>query len=370
MNRIRVLEISKYYHPYNGGTESHLFTLVQELKKRVNIRVLASNTRFKTSVEKYDGVDIFRLASLGSFFSVPLALNMPFWLKKINAEILHFHLPNPLSVISYFLSRPKGKIVVSYHSDIVKQRFFTFWFNPFLIKFLKKAEAIIVTSDNLIKNSLILKRFRYKCQVIPHGIDIDRFRPDRDVLEEAEEIKKRYGSPLILFVGRLVYYKGVEYLLKAMSQIKARLLIVGDGPLKNRLKRLALRLGVSDKVIWIGQITDREIVAYYYACDVFVLPSSVRAESFGIVQLEAFACRKPVVSTDLPTGVPFVNQDGKTGLIVPPGDYLTLVVAINKLLASPQLCNIYGQNGKERVEKEFRKEQMADKVFKVYKEIV
>ena len=370
MKRIRILQIGKYYYPYNGGTESHLFTLTQELKKTFDIQILASNTKFRTSVEKHEGVGVFRIASLGSFFSVPLSWSMPFWLKKVNAEILHFHLPNPLSVISYFLSQPRGKIIVSYHSDIVKQRFLAFLFNPLLIKFLKKAEAIIVTSDNLIKNSLILKQFRDKCRIIPHGIDVDRFQSDKNVLDKAEEIRQKYGTPLILFVGRLVYYKGLEYLLKAMQDIEARLLVVGGGPLKNKLKRLAVRYGVSDKITWVGELRDEELVCYYYACDVFVLPSNIRSESFGIVQLEAFACGKPVVSTNLPTGVPFVNLHHQTGLIVPPSSSQALAYAINKLLVSPELRKIYGENGKERVRKEFNKEKMAEEVLRVYKEII
>lgn len=370
MNRIKVLQIGKYYRPYIGGTENHLFTLVKELEKEVKVEILVANTRFKTSIEKDNGADIYRLASLGHLFSLPLTFSMPLWLKRQKADILHFHLPNPLAVFSYFISRPKGKIVVSYHSDIVRQRFFTFLFNPFLIRFLKKADAIIVTSENLIKNSLILGRFRDKCQVIPHGIDLRQFKPNKETLKKAEEIRQRCGSPLILFVGRLVYYKGLEYLLEAMKDIKARLLIVGEGPLKNRLKRKAFRLAISDKVIWIGEIKNEEIAPYYYACDVFVLPSSIRAESFGIVQLEAFACEKPVISTNLPTGVLFVNLNNKTGLIVPPRNSCALAYATNRILASPQLRKIYGRNGRERVREKFTKEKMREEVLKLYDTII
>ncbi|OGX23092.1 MAG: hypothetical protein A3K54_04520 [Omnitrophica WOR_2 bacterium RBG_13_44_8] len=364
---MKVLHIGKYYHPYIGGTEVHLSTLAEELKKEVGIGILASNTRFKTSLEKYDGINVYRLARLGNFFSLPLTLSLPFWLKRQEADILHFHLPNPLSVLSYFLSRPKGRVVVSYHSDIVKQRFFLPLIKPLLIRFLKKAETIIVTSENIIEDSLILKKFRDKCKVIPCGIDLSRFRPDSEVLKKAEEIKQKYGKPLILFVGRLVYYKGLEYLIKAMQEIEAKLLIVGDGPLRNKLQRLAGHLGVGGKIIWIGEIENEKIAAYYYACDIFVLPSNIKAESFGIVQVEAFACGKPVVSTNLPTGVPFVNLHGKTGLVVPPGNSSALADAINRLLGSSQLCKIYGQNARERVEKEFTKEGMADAVLKVYR---
>lgn len=370
MHRMRVLQIGKYYHPYIGGTENHLLTLVKELKKEVKVIVLVANTRFKTSVERDDGVDIYRIARLGSLFSLPLTLSMPLWLKRQKADILHFHLPNPLSVLSYFLSRPKGKIVVTYHSDIIRQRFFNPLFNPFLMKFLKRTEAIIVTSDNLIKNSPILRRFRDKCKIIPYGIDTSRFQADGKVIKKAEEIRQKYGSPLILFAGRLVYYKGLEYLLKAMKDVKARLLIVGSGPLENRLKKLARHYEVCDKVIWIGEIENEKIAPYYYASNVFVLPSSIKAESFGIVQLEAFACGKPVVSTNLPTGVTFVNQDEKTGLVVPPKDSEVLSQAVNKLLESQELRNRYGRKAKERAENEFTKDRMTEETLKIYNIII
>ena len=144
MIRIRVLQIGKYYYPYLGGTESHLYTLVNELKKEVNIKVLVSNTRFKTSIERNNGVGIYRLATLGSLFSLPLTFSLAFWLRKLDSNILHFHLPNPLAVIAFFLARPSGKIVVSYHSDIVRQRIISLLFNPILIRFLKKQQLIYI----------------------------------------------------------------------------------------------------------------------------------------------------------------------------------------------------------------------------------
>lgn len=370
MSRIKVLQVGKFYHPYKGGAETHLFTLANELKKKVEVEVLSVNTGFKTSIEKYAGINIYRVASIGTFFSLPITLSLPFWLMRRKADILHFHLPNPVSIFSYFCARPKGKLIVSYHSDIVRQRAFNFLMAPFLIRFLKKAEAIIVTSDKFAENSSILKKFKDKCRVVPHGIDTGRFKSSRLVLKESMRIKQKYGGPLILFVGRLVYYKGLKYLLPAMRHINGRLLIIGDGPLRNRLKRLARRLKVEDKIVWFGKIEDTRLVFYYYACDIFVLPSSSRAESFGIVQLETFACGRPVVSTNLPTTVPLVNVHGKTGLIVPPKDSISLASAINTLLKSPELQKIYGENGKERVKKVFGKERMAREVLRIYESIL
>lgn len=362
------MQIGKFFYPYIGGAELHLFTLVSELKKRSDfeITILVSNTSARTEIETNNGVKIIRLATIGCILSMPICFSMPFWLRKQKADILHFHLPNPLSVISYFLSRPRGKIVVSYHNDIVRQKILAYLIDPLLIRFLKKSEAIIVTSDNIIQNSFILKKVKDKCKIIPYGIDIDRFEPNEKILKKAGEIKHNLGSPLVLFVGRLVYYKGLSYLVKAMKDVKAKLLIVGDGPLRNKIKRLARRLFIDDRIFWVGEVKNEDIARYYYACDIFVLPSVFKAEGFGLVQLEAFACSRPVVSTNLPTGVPFVNINNKTGIIVAPRNTVALTCAINRLLDSPELRKNYGENGRERVERGFIKELMAEKTSKIY----
>ncbi len=369
MKKIKVAHVGKYYYPYLGGTENHLYTLANELKGKIDLDIIVANTEFKTSIEESGGLNIYRLACLGSLFSVPLIFSLPIWLKKTKADILHFHLPNPFSIFCYYISKPKGRVIISYHSDILKQRFLNFIFKPMLNNFLKRADCIIVTSPNMIDNSFVLRRFKDKCRVVPLGIDLGLFKFDKKVEEETEKIRLEFGTPLILFVGRLVYYKGIEYLLDAMKNINAKLMLIGDGLLKKRLVKLAVGLGVSNKIIWLGSVENKRLAPYYYACDLFVLPSSFKTEGFGIVQLEAFACKKPVVSTALPTGVVFVNKDGVTGITVPPRDSSSLAIAINKLLSSPELLESYGQNGREILEKEFTKEKMGESILTIYRSI-
>ena len=366
MNKIKVLQIGKYYYPYVGGIETHLYTLINELSQKVEIKALVSNIKFKTSIEKDGSVMVYRLATLGSIFSLPLTFSLPIWLKRLKSDILHFHLPNPLAVIAFFLVRPSGKVIITYHNDIIRQCIFLKLFNPLLIRFLKKAEVIIVTSQNLLDSSSVLSRFKDKCKIIPHGIDLSKFILTTEVANSADEIKQKFGSPIILFVGRLVYFKGLEYLFEALKDIDARLLILGEGPVKNKLKKLAGRLGIYNKVVWVGQIQNEKTAAYYYASDALVLPSVLKSESFGIVQLEAFACEKPVISTDLPTGVPYVNLHRKTGLIVAPRDSQAITQAISTLLTSKELAQQYGRQGKERLEHEFTKENMSQAVLRIY----
>jgi rhamnosyl/mannosyltransferase len=187
---------------------------------------------------------------------------------------------------------------------------------------------------------------------------------------EAEMIRARYGENLMLFAGRLVYYKGLQYLIAAMPLVRGKLLIVGDGPLRGRLERQARELGVAERVSFLGRLSDRQLRVVYHACDVFVLPSTHSSEGFGIVQLEAMACRKPVVNTRLRTGVPYVSLDGVTGLTVEPANSGVLAEALNTLLADPELRRVYGENGRARVLQEFTVQLMAERIMRVYGEVL
>jgi len=366
MKKIKVLQIGKYYYPCRGGFESSLYTLVNELKDEFDFQVLAAHTRFKTAIERTRDLTVIRLGNWGRIFSQPITPSLFFWFKKLSADIVHLHLPNPLAMFFYLVALPKGKLIVSYHNDIVRQRTIMFFLGPLVIKILKKAEVIIVTSENLIHSSRMLRKFRAKCQVIPHGIDINRFKATSEILDAADNIRRQINQPIVLFVGRLVYYKGLEYLIKAMREVNAKLIIIGEGPLRRKLSLLAKLRGVSGKIVWLGDIADDTLAAYYQACDVFVLPSCEKSESFGLVILEAQACAKCVVSTDLPTGVTFTNLHQETGLVVPPKDSRYLTEAINSLLASKELRDKYGECARKRVEVEFTKEKMAKEIAKVY----
>lgn len=366
MSRIKVLQIGKYYPPYKGGFENSLYTLVEGLKDRFQFQILAANTRCKTAIESSLNVTIIRLASVGKVFSQPLTLSLFFWLRRSSSDIVHIHLPNPLAMIFYLLTSPRGKLIVSYHNDIIRQRTLMVFLKPMVIKLLRRAQAIVVTSENLINSSDILRMFRYKCYVVPHGIDADRFKVTPEIKDQAEKIKEKVKQPVVLFVGRLVYYKGLKYLFQAMKEIEAVLMIVGSGSEGLKLKILAKRLKVDKKILWLGEVSDEMLPVYYQACDLFVLPSCANSESFGLVILEAHSFGKPVVSTNLPTGVTFTNLHQKTGLVVPSQDSDSLKEAVNSLLASKELRDKFGGYARERVRDKFTKEKMAKEIARVY----
>lgn len=214
-----------------------------------------------------------------------------------------------------------------------------------------------------------MRRFRDKCVVIPLGIDMRKF-DGKACGEEIAAIRSRWGGRIVLFVGRLTPYKGVSYLLDAMEGVSGQLLIVGKGELERPLRGQAARKNLSARVNFLGELGEKEMVRFLHACDLLVLPSITRNEAFGVVQLEAMACGKPVVSTRLETGVEYVNQHGKTGLIVPPGDSKALAEAIDGLLRNEELRRKMGAEGRKRVAKKFTKERMAQETLKLYEEVL
>jgi rhamnosyl/mannosyltransferase len=219
----------------------------------------------------------------------------------------------------------------------------------------------------LLEHSDYLTPHTDKCSVIPLSIDLAEY--------ESEGSKKSSfptdsDRPLLLFVGRLNYYKGVEYLIKAMESVDASLVIVGEGEQKGALKTQAEELGVDDRVTFTGHVSRDQLHGYYEATDVFILPSVEPSEAFGVVQLEAMAYETPVINTSLPTGVPWVSQDGKTGLTVEPRDSEALAVAINDLLSDDKTRKSYGKRARERVKEHFNRERMLSQVESVYASVL
>jgi glycosyltransferase involved in cell wall biosynthesis len=286
--------------------------------------------------------------------------------RRDRADLIHIHLPNPAAVLVYLASNHPGPLVVSYHSDTFRHKLLARAFEPLLKRTLERSQAIIASSQECVDNSPVLARFKTRCHIIPFGIPIKDFDVcDSDALQK---IRERHGKRIVLAVGRLVYYKGFEYLIRAMQTVDAKLIIAGDGPLAGALQREIDQSGVAHRVSIIGGVTD--LVPYYHAADVFALPSTTRTEAFGIVQLEAMACGKPVVNTWLRTGVPSVSLNGITGLTVPPADHGALAAAINLLLDNPELRARYGAAARLRAQSEFSDELMTERTLELYRSLM
>lgn len=362
----RVLQIGKFYPPSMGGMETHLHALCGELKRHFTVNVLVANRGHCFRQEIVEGVAVTRLGRLFSVKSTPICPRIIREIRDTSADLIHIHLPNPVAVVAYLLSGRRGRLVVTWHSDVVRQRILADVLAPIHNRLLEGCSVCIATSPNYLEGSAMLRRHRARSRVIPYGIALERFSSVD--LAPSAAIRERYPGPLVLAVGRLVYYKGFEYLLRAMCHVRATLLIVGEGPLRLKLESDARALGIADRVFLLGEIQNENTTPYYQAADVFVLPSIARSEAFGIVQLEAMACSRPVVNTFLDSGVPFVSLDGLTGFTVPPRDSVSLAAAINRLLGDPEMCARYGAEGARRVRAEFTVSRMADRVMEVYEE--
>jgi glycosyltransferase involved in cell wall biosynthesis len=364
----RVLHVGKFYPPHMGGIETHLQTLCAELLKVVDVHVVVANDCARAVEERLNDVPVSRMARRFTLSSAPVCSGVIRKIRQSKADLIHIHLPNPAAVLAYLLSGYRGPVVFTYHSDTVRQKVMGAVFEPFLHAALRRSSAIIATSPRYAETSTVLRTYGARCRVIPYGIRIDGF--SRCDPTAVTRLKQRYGERLVLSVGRLVYYKGFENLIQAMTRVRARLLIVGDGPLRARLGEMAIRVGVADKVIFLGELQNDEVVPYYHAADVFALASVARSEAFGIVQIEAMAAGVPVVNTQLDSGVPYVSLDGITGITVPPEDPEAMAAAINRILGDPALRQAFSQAARLRAAEEFSVQTMAARTLALYQEVL
>lgn len=361
-----IVQIYKGYAPERGGVPSYLRVLSEELKKYNRVTVLVPGARWRKIEQTNGNLRVIRLPRLMELRSTAFCPALPWELSRLRPEIVHLHFPDPMAHLAYWLSRVKSKLVLSWHGDITRQTFLLRFYRQFLYRILERADAIVVGSPAFRDGSSFLENVRDRCTVIPYGIDLADYELTENVQRRANELSTLHGDRMVLFVGRLVHYKGLEYLIAAMQGLDARLVIIGSGKLRQRLEGQARDPGLRGRIQFFGEASAADLVAHLHACALLVLPSINRGESFGLVQLEAMACRKPVVSTDLPTGVPWVNQHGRTGFVVSPRDVGALRRAIRQLLDDESLRQTFGTAGRRRVESEFTKELHGWRMQELY----
>jgi glycosyltransferase involved in cell wall biosynthesis len=366
---LRILHVYKDYYPVVGGMENHIRTLARGTAARgLEVTVLVTSRTRGTEISEMEGVKIVKASRLATLASTPISLALFSWIMRLEADITHLHFPYPWGEMAHLFWGQSRRTVITYQSDVVRQRNLLRLYKPFMRRILAKADRIIATSPNYVRSSPYLEAVSDKCTVIPLGIDLQPFQALRP--RDVQTLRSEHEPPLLLFVGILRYYKGLEYLLEAMPDIGATLLIVGSGPMERKLQAMASSMGLEGKVLFTGAVSDDRLKAYYQACDLFVLPASHRSEAFGVVQVEAMACGKPLVSTELGTGTSYVNVDGQTGLVVPPRDPDALARAINRLLGDDQLRSRMGEAARKRAWQEFSHETMLDRVIALYENLL
>jgi len=355
---MKVVHAAKFYPPVDGGIERVVGDLCDGTAQDWDVRVVAANNRLWTERDTRAGVQVLRAGSLGLAASVPLCASLPFHLWSTHADCVVLHEPNPVAGASLFLRTPAPHLVVWHHSDLLRPWWAPATYGRVQRALYRRADCVIVSSPPLADHSTLVSHAR-RVAVIPFGVDLARHEPGRaDRAAVAARVRALPG-PRLLFVGRLVYYKGVDVLIHALARCRGSLVIVGEGPLRGELEALAHRRGLGARVVFAGRVSDDDLPAYYEAADVFVLPSTAKTEAFGVVQAEAMAAGLPVVSTDLPTGVPWVNQDGVSGLVVPTGDVQALGAALVRLVEDPGLRARLGQGARLRAERLFARPRMV-----------
>jgi len=363
--KLRILEVNKAYYPHVGGIETLVRQYAENFENKSDLRVLVCRDgRGKTIHEKINGVKIIRSGSLGTYFSCPLSLSFILKFRKIaeNADVVHINMPFPLADLALLLSGYRGRIVVSWHSDVVKQKKLLFFYKPIMIKLLKRADLILTATQGHIDGSPYISEFRDKCRVIPYGINIGEYLSIQRKPVLTEKLIDK-SAVKVFFTGRLVYYKGVDILLKAFRNVRnCELFIAGTGTLENQLKSYAESHNMQN-VHFLGFLSDDDLKCAFADCDIFVLPSVANSEAFGIVQLEAMVYSKPVINTSLPTGVPHVSVDGVSGITVEPSKPVQLANAINMLAEDKNLREAYGKNAFRRVRDMFDSGKILDDVF-------
>jgi glycosyltransferase involved in cell wall biosynthesis len=376
MDRMKILHVYKDFDPpVMGGMERHIAMMCHFQRQWADVDVLVCSRSWRTRRTVHEGIPITWSCEWGRFQSAPMAPLFPWHLRRMKADVVVVHVPNPTAELAYLLARPSGKLVVRYHSDVVRQASAMKYYMPLFLKFLSKADVIMPTSEAYAKTSVPLQALRSRyphvdgkgvIRVVPLGIVASEFQhADAGAVNE---VRARYGGDFVLFSGVHRYYKGLEFLVRAAPAIHAPVVIAGDGPERERIEALAKELGV--RVHFPGALTQADLVAHLHACEVFAFPSIARSEAFGVSMMEAHACGKPIVATRLGTGVEWVNLDGRTGYNVPPCDPAAFAEAVNGLLANPALRREMGMWARARVEQEFNAEHVARKEFSLFQEVM
>lgn len=368
----KILQLGKFY-PLIGGIEKVEFSLLKGLSSRgIRCDMLCANLDGKDKVIKInDNANLILCNSLTKIFATVISPSMVIKLRKICKEydIIHIHHPDPMACLALYLSGYKGKVVLHWHSDIIKQKRLLKLFKPLQKWLIKRADIIVGTSPIYIKESPFLTKVQNKITSIPIAVGDMNCN-----LDEVNIIKNKYPNKKIIFsLGRLVEYKGFEYLIEAAKKLGDDyvVLIGGSGPLKEKLNRLIKAYNLEENVKLIGYIKDKDVPNFFCACDIFCFPSIYKTEAFGLVQIESMLFGKPIVATRIPgSGVSWVNKHGVSGLNVPICNSDELANAILYIMSNNDTYMKFSKNARKRYYELFTMDMMIDNNINVYEEIL
>jgi glycosyltransferase involved in cell wall biosynthesis len=371
---VKVLQLSKFYAPDHGGIESVAHSLsVGFVRHGCEVEVLCAHKQRRHSDERdASGVRVVRAANWGMLQSTSMAPTLPWllWQRRRHADIVHVHMPDPMAALAVWFARPHGRLVLHWHSDVVRQRVARHAYRPLERWLMRRADAVIATSQAYADSSPVLRAFRDKVVVIPIGTP----QPEPPDSDRIDELRRRYAGRRIVFaLGRMTYYKGWDVLIEAAQDLPPDVLVVigGGGPELPRYRAQAERAGRDDRVRFVGPLSAASVEAHFAIASAFCMSSTLRAEAFGVVVLEAMARGVAVAASDIPgSGLGWLHQDGVTGLRVPARDAPALAAALRRLLDDAELCARFGAAGRARWAEMFTADAMADQTVALYRRLL
>lgn len=369
---MRVLHFYKTYYPDSlGGTEQVINQLARSSKRlgvHTEVLSLTSDQQAKPTMmldghQAHRARTTFEIASTG--FSLPAISR--FAKLTQHADIIHYHYPWPFMDLVHFMTRVKKPTVVTYHSDVVRQKKLLRLYQPLQKKFLSSVNSIVATSPNYVETSPVLPHYKHKVHVIPIGINPATY--PIPTTEKLEYWRTKLGERFFLFIGRLRYYKGLSVLLDALQDKSYPVAIVGSGPLESELKQQQTQLGVKN-VHFLGALPDEDKNALLSLCTALVFPSHLRSEAFGISLIEGAMHGKPLISCDIGTGTSYINQHENTGFVIPPRDPRALAAAMQSIWDIPEQAKLMGERAKARFDALFTADKMAERYTALYTELL
>ncbi len=370
---MRIIQIGKRYFPYIGGIEQTTQDIATVLKDKCEQRVICYNHEKGNKIEKIEGVDVIRVGCFATVASQPVSLGYKKLLKKqfkeFAPDVVIFHYPNPFAahyLLKVLKKYPECKLIIWWHTDIVKQKILAKFFNNQNKKLLKRASKVVATSPIYVQNSQNLIKYKDICTVIPSCVNENRLTITEDIEEKCRKISKdNEGKTICFALGRHVEYKGFEYLIRASSLLdnNFKIYIGGDGKLTEELKDLAKN---DNKIEFLGKLTDSDMKAYMTACDIYCFPSITKNEAFGLALAEAMYYGKPSVTFTIEgSGVNYVSLNGVTGLEVENRNVEEYADAIKKLSKDVELRNKFGDAARKRVEELFTLKAFKENVIEL-----
>jgi glycosyltransferase involved in cell wall biosynthesis len=369
-----IVHIAKWYPPVVGGMERVIEFYADAARSGGHdVTVICCTKgdrpgRTTTST----GVAVERVQSWGIVKSMPISPGLPAVMRRVipTADIVHFHEPYPFGTLYLLMLRRSRKLVTTWHSDIVKQKLLKPYAEWLQNKLADRTDRIVCTTGRMAASSPVLVGHVDRIRIVPFMIDTAPFDAVRTDQERIVATRWRWGGRFMLGCGRLVSYKGFEFLIDALAGTNMRAVIVGEGPLRTDLEAKARSLGVSEQVVFAGAVDDKTVRDLYCACEFFAFPSATPNEAFGIVQLEAMAAGRPVINTWLPTSVPAVSLDGETGLTVPPRDVAALREAMLQLWTDAPLREKYAAAAVARIRDHFERSRVTGQLLAFYDEVL